>query len=113
MLPTPSGSIIVGEKVENLDDLKNNNTYIVVSKTEGIVYKRVEKNNRAKNKLTLLSDNPTYQPYQINSDDVLELWQASVVISRAGSQQRWDISQLANIVTNLHQQVSTLKKKMN
>ena len=112
MLPTPSGSIIVGEKVEALDDVKSNYTYIVVSRSEGIVYKRVDK-NRGKNKLTLLSDNPSYQPYQINSDDVLELWQASVVISRAVSQQRWDINQLANIVTNLHQQVSTLKKKMN
>src|SRR5688572_4042427 len=113
MLPTPSGSIIVGEKVETLDDVRNNYTYIVVSKSEGIVYKRIDKNNRTKNKLTLLSDNPSYQPYQINSDDVMELWQASVVISRAVSQQRWDINQLANIVTNLHQQVSTLKKKMN
>ena len=113
MLPTPSGSIIVGEKVENLDDIKNNNTYIVVSKSEGIVYKRIEKNNRIKNKLTLISDNPAYQTYNINADDVVEMWQASVVISRAGSQHRWDINQLANIVTNLHQQVSTLKKKMN
>lgn len=113
MLPTPSGSIIVGEKVETLDEVKNNYTYIVVSKSEGIVYKRIDKNNKAKNKLTLLSDNPSYQPYHINSEDVLELWQASVVISRAVSQQRWDINQLANIVTNLHQQVSTLKKKMN
>jgi transcriptional regulator with XRE-family HTH domain len=113
MLPTPSGSIIVGEKVENLEEVKNNFTYIVVSKSEGIVYKRIDKNNRIKNKLTLVSDNPAYQPYQINSDDVVELWQASVVISRAVSQQRWDINQLANIVTNLHQQVSTLKKKMN
>ena len=113
MLPTPSGSIIVGEKVENLDDVKTNNTYIVVSKNEGIVYKRVEKNSRQKNKLNLISDNPAYQPYSIPADDVLELWQASVVISRAGSQQRWNINQLANIVTNLHQQVSTLKKKMN
>jgi hypothetical protein len=51
--------------------------------------------------------------YSISAEDVLELWQASVVISRAGSQQRWDINQLANIVTNLHQQVHTLKKKMN
>src|SRR5687767_7028781 len=46
MLPTPSGSIIVGEKVESLEDLKSNNTYVVVSKTEGIVYKRVEKSPR-------------------------------------------------------------------
>lgn len=113
MLPTPSGSIIVGEKVENLDDIKSNNTYIIVSKSEGIVYKRIEKNNRVKNKLTLISDNPAYQAYNINEEDIMEMWQASVVISRAGSQQRWDINQLANIVTNLHQQVSTLKKKMN
>ena len=31
MLPTPSGSIIVGEKVETLDDVRANNTYIVIS----------------------------------------------------------------------------------
>src|SRR6187551_3868687 len=51
MLPTPSGSIIVGEKVENLEDVKNNMPFIVISRNEGIVYKRVVKNNRAKNKL--------------------------------------------------------------
>ena len=39
MLPTPSGSIIVGEKVESLDDVKNNLAYIVVSRNEGIVYR--------------------------------------------------------------------------
>src|ERR1044071_6597910 len=57
MLPTPSGSIIVGEKVSYLDQVKNNNPYIVVSRGEGIVYKRVMKNNRSKNKYTLVSDN--------------------------------------------------------
>lgn len=113
MLPTPSGSIIVGEKVENPDDIKSNHTYIVVSRSEGIVYKRIEKNNRTRNKFTLISDNPAYAPYSIAPEDILELWQAVVIISRAASQQRWDISQLANIVTNLHQQVNTLKKKMN
>jgi len=113
MLPTPSGSIIVGEKVDSIDDVKNSNTYVIVSKSEGIVYKRIEKNNRSKNRLTLVSDNPAYHPYNISEEDVLEMWQASVVISRAASQQRWDINQLANIVTNLHQQVSTMKKKMN
>ena len=58
MMPTPSGSIIVGEKVESLEDAKNNLAYIVVSKSEGIVYKRVVKSNKAKNKVTLVSDNP-------------------------------------------------------
>ena len=48
MLPTPSGSIIVGEKIESMDDAKNGQAYIVVSKNEGIVYKRIQKNNRSK-----------------------------------------------------------------
>lgn len=60
MMPTPSGSIIVGEKIENIDNVKNNAAYIVVSHSEGIVYKRVIKNNKNKNKLTLVSDNPAF-----------------------------------------------------
>lgn len=112
MLPTPSGSVIVGEKIDGIDNVKNSNTYIVISKNEGIVYKRVLKSNRNKNKVTLVSDNPQYQPYQVNTDDIMELWQASMVISRANVQQRWDVNQLASVVNNLQSQVSTLKKKL-
>ena len=113
MMPTPSGSVIVGERVSSLDDVKTNQTYIVVSKADGIVYKRILKNNRQKNKLTLVSDNPAYQPYNINSDEVLEVWQAQMIITKANTQQRWDVGQLANLVNNLQQQVSSIKKRMN
>lgn len=114
MMPTPSGSIIVGEKVDNnADSLKNNQAYIVVSRSEGIVYKRIVKNNRAKNKLTMVSDNPSYQPYQINAEDVLEVWQAQMVISKVTAQPAWDMTQLTSLVNNLQEQVSTLKKRMN
>ena len=114
MLPTPSGSIIVGEKVaNNLEDIKTNAAYIVISRNEGIVYKRIVKSNKNKSKLTLLSDNPSYQPYQINSEDILELWQAQLVIGKVTQQQRWDVNALANLVNNLQDQVSTMKKKMN
>lgn len=113
MMPTPSGSVIVGEKVNDLEDVKTNQTYIVVSKTEGIVYKRVLKNGRQKSKVTLVSDNPAYQPYTVNAEDIVELWQAQYILAKANTQQRWDVGQLANLVTNLQQQVSVLKKKMN
>lgn len=113
MLPTPSGSVIVGEKVEKLDELKNDSACIVVSRHEGIVYKRVQKHGRSKDKLTLISDNPTYHPYTVKAEDVLEMWQAQMVISRANQQQRWDMGQLATIVNDLQAQVVSLKKKMN
>jgi transcriptional regulator with XRE-family HTH domain len=113
MLPTPSGSIIVGEKVEDINDVKNTYTYIVVSRNEGIVYKRVMKNNRTKNKYTLVSDNPTYQPYQVNGEDIIEVWKATMIIGKANAQPHWNVNQLANVVNTLQEQVSYLKKKIN
>ena len=113
MLPTQSGSVIVGEKLEDIENVKTSNTYIVISKSEGIVYKRVLKSNRTKNKVTLVSDNPVYEPYLVDMQDILEIWQAKTIISKANVQQRWDVNQLANLVNNLQDQVSTLKKKMN
>jgi transcriptional regulator with XRE-family HTH domain len=113
MLPTPSGSVIVGEKVENVDEVKNNTACIVVSRNEGIVYKRIQKHGRVKNKLTLASDNPVYHPYTVNTEDVLEMWQAQMILSKANQQHRWDMGQLTNIVSDLQEQVISLRKKMN
>lgn len=113
MLPTPTGSIIVGQKIDDLNDVKQHATYIIVSKNEGIVYKRVSISAKSKNKVTLTSDNPAFQPYDINAEDILEIWQAQIVITKVAQQQRWDVSQLANLVTNLQEQVSSLKKRMN
>ncbi len=36
-----------------------------------------------------------------------------MIISKANTAHRWDVNQLANLVSNLQDQVSTLKKKMN
>jgi len=112
MLPTPSGSVIVGEKLDDAEGLRNNQAYIVVSRSEGIVYKRVVRNNRSKGKLTLVSDNPVYEPYQVNLEDVMEFWQAQVVITKVHPQQRYDVGSLTQLVSNLSEQVSQLKKKM-
>jgi transcriptional regulator with XRE-family HTH domain len=113
MMPTPSGSVIVGEKVDDFEDVKTSNTYVVLSKSDGIVYKRIMKNTKAKNKVTLVSDNPVYEPYNVNSEDLLEVWKAVYILQKANTVQRWDVNQLAGMVNNLQTQVSSLKKKLN
>jgi transcriptional regulator with XRE-family HTH domain len=113
MLPTPSGSVIVGEKIEDLEDVKNSNTYVLLSRNEGVVYKRIMKNNRLKNKITLVSDNPQYEPYNVSTEDVLEVWKAVYIMQKANAIPRWDVNQLAGMVNNLQEQVSSLRKKMN
>ena len=121
MLPTPSGSVIVGEKVGSFKEVKNSNTYIVVSNADGVVYKRIITNDdRTKggsenneNKLTLLSDNPLYEPYQVNATDIVEIWKAVYIIHKAGAQPMWNVDQLAGVVNNLQDQITSLKKKLN
>jgi phage repressor protein C with HTH and peptisase S24 domain len=113
MLPTPSGSVIVGEKVESFIHVKNSNTYIVVSNSDGVVYKRIITNDDHKEKLTLLSDNPLYEPYQVNTQDIVEIWKAVYIIHKAGSQPMWNVDQLAGVVSSLQDQISTMKRTMN
>jgi Peptidase S24-like len=113
MLPTPSGSVIVGEKVDSIRDVKNSNTYIVVSNADGVVYKRIITNDDNKDKLTLLSDNPLYEPYQVNSQDIVEVWKAVYIIHKAGAQPMWNVDQLAGVVNSLQDKISNLKRTMN
>ena len=113
MLPTPSGSVIVGEKVDSFKDVKNSNTYIVVSNADGVVYKRIITNDDNKDKLTLLSDNPLYEPYQVNSQDIVEIWKAVYIIHKAGAQPMWNVDQLAGVVNSLQDKISNLKRTMN
>ena len=118
MLPTPSGSVIVGEKVGSFKEVKNSNTYIVVSNADGVVYKRIITNDDRSNsgkedKLTLLSDNPLYEPYQVNATDIVEIWKAVYIIHKAGAQPMWNVDQLAGVVNNLQDQITSLKKKLN
>jgi transcriptional regulator with XRE-family HTH domain len=80
MLPLESGSIIISSYVENLTDIKNEKTYVIISKSEGVVYKRV-RNLPEENALLLISDNSYYKPYKISYEEVSEIWQYYAHIS--------------------------------
>jgi DNA-binding XRE family transcriptional regulator len=82
MLPLPSGSIVIGEKVERLSDLKDGRTYVLVTRNEGIVYKRVFNHIRDQGVLTLVSDNSKYKPYTVDPMEIHEAWAAKAYISQ-------------------------------
>jgi transcriptional regulator with XRE-family HTH domain len=81
MLPLVSGTIIIGEYLENWSDIKAGETYVIISKTEGVVYKRAGNKFKENRNLKLISDNPVYDPYEISGEDVLEVWKAKAYIS--------------------------------
>jgi transcriptional regulator with XRE-family HTH domain len=73
MPPVSQGSIVIGKYVENFNYVNNLCTYILVTKEDGFSYKRII-NKAKKGFLICLSDNAHYQPYTINTEEILEMW---------------------------------------
>ncbi|MFZ9504174.1 MAG: helix-turn-helix domain-containing protein [Cyclobacteriaceae bacterium] len=81
MLPLESGTIVVGEFIDHVSGIRNGKTYVLVTRSEGVVYKRVFNYTDENGKLFLVSDNRQYAPYQIDATDVIEIWSAKAYIS--------------------------------
>ena len=112
MLPVPSGSFILAKYIENWEWIKDNQCYVVISKSEGIVYKRLVNNINASQSIQLNSDNRSYEPYDININDVLEVWQAHGYLSSELPEKPSDslmINQLTEAVMQLKREVNDLK----
>ncbi|RZJ71759.1 LexA family transcriptional regulator [Flavobacterium sp.] len=73
MPPHKDSSLIVGRYVENLAEVKDGKTYVLVTKSEGIVYKRLEK--IGKSKFLAQSNNLLYGDYEIKFSEILEVWE--------------------------------------
>ncbi|RQP17591.1 MAG: helix-turn-helix domain-containing protein [Parapedobacter sp.] len=81
MLPLQPGSVVIAEYVENWSDIKPGQTYVVISRNDGVVYKRIAFKYKEEKGLKLVSDNKTYEPYWVPAADILEIWKAKAYIS--------------------------------
>ncbi|MEO1097511.1 MAG: XRE family transcriptional regulator [Bacteroidota bacterium] len=113
MLPILPGTIIIGEFVEDIRDIKNGKTYVLVTQSEGVVYKRVFNYIKDTGKLFLVSDNRQYAPYQIDAEDVIEVWSSKAYLSLqfpdANDSNEVSTEQLATIVLDLQKEIVKLK----
>lgn len=115
MLPLLSGTIVVGEYVHNITEIKNGKTYILVTKSEGVVYKRVFNYVNENGKLFLVSDNRQYSPYQIDAEEVVEIWSAKAYISlnfpdEATRPTENAVENLASMIQQMQVEMMRLKK---
>ena len=81
MLPVKDGSYVVARYLTSINDLKDGHTYVVLTREDGLVYKRVYNRIKDLNGLLLYSDNKQYAPYKVKIEDILELWEFTCCIS--------------------------------
>ncbi len=115
MLPLQPGTIIIGKYLESHREIRNGTTYVLVTKNEGIVYKRVFNYLDENGKLFLVSDNTQYSAYEISGDEVIEIWEAKAFISLSfpnpKDKEEIDVKKLASMVMELQKEVVKLKEK--
>jgi len=81
MLPIQSGSYIICEYLENWTSIKDGQPYVVLTETEGVVFKRLYNQLDTEGGFLFVSDNPLYDPYIVGPQDMLEVWKAKGVLS--------------------------------
>lgn len=110
MPPHEDGSIIVGRYVEKLGEVMDGRTYILITKNEGIVYKRLNKNK--KNALVLESDNSFYPVYEVKASDILEIWEYECNIGRSDrKQENSEAASVKDMFLELKREIHDLKTK--
>jgi transcriptional regulator with XRE-family HTH domain len=73
MPPLASGDYVVGRYIESIREVIDGRTYILLTKNEGIVYKRIYK--KLKGSIELHSDNKSYLSYTMDNREILEIWE--------------------------------------
>jgi len=75
MPPHNDKSFIVGKYIEKLADVKDGKTYVVLSRNDGIVYKRIYRKPEGETIFLFHSDNSIYDPYEVKASEILEVWE--------------------------------------
>lgn len=111
MLPMKDGAYVVAKYVEDIRDVKNGTSYIIVTANDGMTYKRVYNEIEEKKALLLVPDNKNYQSYRVPVTEVLELWEFTCSINTQEYDERdLKISSIAAMLNQLGVELKALEK---
>ncbi len=112
MLPVQPGSIVLAEYVDDLKKIKNGDCYIVLTRDEGISYKRVYNFLEESEKLLLVSDNISYNPYMVGMSDIMEVWKMKRMIVAEQPRKNLDkeISLMADAMIKIYRELPDLMR---
>ena len=109
MEPIPNGAYIICEYVQNWQYIKNGQTYVLVTRDEGIVFKRVYHQNT---ELMRRSDNPEYKSYSVPLSSLVEVWKATGYIClNLPEPDHMNYHQLSAVVSEMRKELEQLKGK--
>lgn len=109
MLPIPDKSFVIGEYLENWYDIKDGQAYVILTQDDGLVFKVAFNQLRKKRSLMLKSLNPEYEPYEVQANDVREVWKFCNYMSSELPEHSMDKDDLLTKLAALEKDVKGIK----
>jgi transcriptional regulator with XRE-family HTH domain len=111
MPPLKDGSFVIGKYLERVEDIKAGHTYVVVTKDDGLSYKRIMSFSKKEGAIELHSDNKMYPPYKVKFEDILELWEYTCSINIGDyKDDELNLDSIMNMLKGLKIEIEQIKK---
>lgn len=81
MLPIPDGAWIVCEYIDDWMAIKDGERYVIVTEQDGVTFKIAYNRITSEQKLLLCSANPIYPPFEVEIEQVREVWKYRLAMS--------------------------------
>lgn len=112
MPPHKKGSFVVGEYIERVSDIVDGKTYILITKNNGMSYKRLYK--KGKNAVIACSDNAIYKSYEVLFSDVLEIWcYACSIATDEFNQNDLGVMNMQDVLQGIRHDITALRTEFN
>jgi len=112
MPPVSDKSWVTGEFIQNWNTIKDGYPYIVVTENDGVVFKMVYKQFDKNQTLLLCSTNPMYEPYEINVNEINEIWKFVNYISNDMPEPNLNRDQLNSTISGLQRELREIKNTL-
>jgi transcriptional regulator with XRE-family HTH domain len=109
MPPLKDGCYVIGKYIESYNDINNGSTYVLITKDDGVVYKRVYKKG---NGLELHSDNKNYQPYIVKASEIIEVWEFVCNLNVSDTkEEELNLGSIMDMLRSMRVEIESIKNK--
>ena len=112
MLPVQDKSWVIGEYVQDLNSIRDDQLYIVLTLNEGVVFKKVKNELKEKGSLNMTSTNPEYHPYDLSVNEIREVWKF-VLYMTGDIPEPLDNQQIMNNLEIIRKEMTEIKQQLN
>ncbi|GAB3509763.1 helix-turn-helix domain-containing protein [Emticicia fontis] len=104
------GALLIGSLVKNWYEISDSKNYVLVTKPQGIIYRRVYNQVKIKGTLLLSSDNHRFPSTEISINDVIETWEIKAFLSYQLPEPSPGFDKLNHLVGEMKFELDRLKK---